>query len=432
MYYKPFNTMKMRRRFTTVMLMLVAVVAVKAADLPLDFETGTFEWTNFDGGEVTIIDNPQSSGINTSTKVAQMVKSAGQTWGGSYLVLDNPMDFSSDNTFTMKVFSPRAGAKVLLKVENADNSGIFYEREVETTAANEWEELTFDFSLLNNTQSYQNVVIIFENGTMGDGSADFTFLFDDIALSYVAPTMEAPALPMDFESENVDFAFNDFDGGEMTVIDNPQSSGINTSTKVAQMVKGAGQVWGGSWIALGDPIDLSISKTFSMKVYAPRTGAKVLLKLEHPTDGGIFMELEAETTVANGWEELEYDFSSIDDTKPYQKLVFIIDNGTAGDGSANWTFLLDDIMQKTGTTSIGIDRSSGVSMGSTHGLLLLKGLDDHIDGTVDVYDLTGRKMASRTITETEESIQMEGKGIYIVRITDRGNRSMVSKKVYVQ
>jgi len=415
-----------------MMLMMAAVLTVKAAELPLDFETGTYEWTNFDGGEVTVIDNPQSSGINTSSKVAQMVKNAGQVWGGSYLTLDNPIDFSSDNTFTMKVFSPRAGAKVLLKVENADDGAISYEREVETTVAGEWEELTFDFSLLDNSQSYQKVVLIFDNGTMGDGSADFTFLFDDIALSYVAPTLVAPTLPLDFESENVDYTFNDFDGGAMTVIDNPQSAGINTSGKVAQMVKGAGQTWGGSWIALDDPIDLSISKTFSMKVFAPRTGARVLLKLEHPSNGGIFMEVEAETTVANEWEELEYDFSGIDDSQPYQKLVFIIDNGTAGDGSANWTFLLDDIMQKTGSTSVGIDRTSAVSMVSTHGELLLKGLDDHIDGTVAVYDLTGRKVAGRNITETEESIRMEGSGIYIVRIADRANHAVVSKKIYVR
>jgi hypothetical protein len=422
--------MIMKKSFTTIAMLLGTLFVMKAADLPLDFETGTFEWTNFDGGEVTVIDNPQSSGINTSTKVAQMIKSAGQTWGGSYLTLDNPIDFSSDNTFTMKVFSPRTGAKVLLKVENADDGGIAYEREVETTLAGEWEELTFDYSLIDNTQSYQKVVIIFDNGTMGDGSADFTFLFDDIALSYEAPVLEAPALPFDFESANVDYTFNDFDGGAMTLIDNPQVSGINTSSKVAQMVKNAGQTWGGSWIALGDPIDLSISKMFSMKVFAPRTGAKVLLKLENASDGGIFMELEAETTVANEWEELMYDFSAIDESKSYQKLVFIIDNGTVGDGSANWTFLLDDVMQKTDNTSVKPGTSSAVSVYAVHGQLILKGLDDHIDGTVSVYDLTGREITSRRISESQATMEMEGKGIYIVRITDRSNRDVVSKKVY--
>lgn len=153
--------------------------------LPLDFESASLDYafTDFDGGEVTIIDNPQPSGIDVSAKVAQMVKNAGQTWGGSYITLDNPIDFSAGKTFKMKVFSPRVGAKVLLKVENLTDSGISYEQEVSTTVANEWEELTFDYSGIDDTQSYQKIVLIFDNGTMGDGSADFTFLFDDIALT---------------------------------------------------------------------------------------------------------------------------------------------------------------------------------------------------------------------------------------------------------
>lgn len=155
-----------------------------AVELPLDFESSAvdYSWTNFDGGEVTIIDNPQSGGINTSSKVAQMVKGAGQSWGGSYITLDAPIDFSVNKTFKMKVFVPNAGDKVLLKVENASNGAIAFEKEATTTVGNAWEELTFDYSAIDN-QDYQKVVIIFELGTVGDGSADFTYLFDDIVLT---------------------------------------------------------------------------------------------------------------------------------------------------------------------------------------------------------------------------------------------------------
>jgi hypothetical protein len=153
--------------------------------LPLDFESSTidYKWNDFDGGAVTVIANPQSSGINTSAKVAQMVKGAGQTWAGSWMALDAPVDFSASRTFTMKVFSPKAGTKVLLKVENMTNGAISYEKEALTTVGNEWEEVTFDFSEINTSESYQKLVIIFELGTMGDGSADFTYLFDDIELT---------------------------------------------------------------------------------------------------------------------------------------------------------------------------------------------------------------------------------------------------------
>ena len=67
-----------------------------------------------------------------------------------------------------------------LKVENLTNGGISYEKEIATTTANAWEELTFDFTPINTANSYQKVVLIFDLGTMGDGSANFTYLFDDI------------------------------------------------------------------------------------------------------------------------------------------------------------------------------------------------------------------------------------------------------------
>jgi hypothetical protein len=153
--------------------------------LPLDFESATIQytWNDFDGGSVNVIDNPQPSGINTSSKVAQMVKGAGQTWGGSWIALEAPIDFTAMKSLKMKVFSPRIGARVLLKVENMENQGIFFEAEVSTTVANVWEELTFDYSAISTSESYQKMVIIFDNGTNGDGSENFTFLFDDIEQS---------------------------------------------------------------------------------------------------------------------------------------------------------------------------------------------------------------------------------------------------------
>lgn len=333
----------MKKIFTFLMMLFASIGILRAADFPMDFETGTFTFLNFDGGNTTVVANPHVSGINTSTKVAKMVKSAGQTWGGSYIVLSAPIDFSEKKLFKMKVFSPRVGAKVLLKAENMDNGSIALEKVMLTTVANEWEELSFDFSLIDITKTYQKLVFIFDNGTMGDGSANFTFFFDDIVLTTSESETEAPVLPLDFESATIDYAFNEFDGGVVTVIDNPHSSGINTSAKVAQMVKNAGQPWGGSWIALASPIDFSVNKTFKMKVYSPRVGAKVLLKVENYSDGSIAFEKEVPTTVANVWEELIFDFSGINTANSYQKLTFIFELGTMGDGSANFTFLFDDI-----------------------------------------------------------------------------------------
>ena len=493
------------------------ITIVDPVVLPITFESTTqnYMFNNFDGGAVTVINNPKSTGINTSAKVAQMVKGAGQVWGGSWIGLGGSIDFSANKIFRMKVYSPRVGAKVLLKVENAANGGISFEKEVATTLANTWEDLAFDFSAINTANTYEHIVLIFDNGTQGNGSANFTFLFDDIRLTNTMPSTQmklpvtfdevgvnysvtdfgnsqtvdavdptlssnkvkkttkisgaetwagttlgiagngfptaipfsttasqmtirvySPAagirirlkvedrtnptvsveteatttvanawetlnfdfknqaagtaainysskydmasvffdfgnlgtgkvfywddvimlaanaqpagvgLPLDFESTSLTYTFNDFNGGNATVISNPKSTGIDVSSKVGKMVKNADQTWGGSWIGLASPIDFSTKKTFTMKVYSPRVGAKVLLKVENLTDGGISFEKEVATTTANAWELLTFDYSAINVAKSYQKVVLIFDNGTMGDGSANFTFYFDDITLK--------------------------------------------------------------------------------------
>ena len=245
----------------------------------------------------------------------------------------------------MKVYAPRVGVKVLLKVENLTNGAISKEVQVLTTTANVWEDLTFDFSTIDVTQSYQKITLIFENGTMGDGSANFTFFFDDImqTTGSVIPPAVGLVLPIDFESTTITYAYTNFGGGAGTVANNPSKTGVNTSNKVGKMIKNADQTYGGSFLTLAAPINFSTSKIFKMKVFAPKVGTKVLLKVENLSSGAISKEISATTITANAWEELTFDFTGIDVSKTYQKVVLIFDLGTMGDGSANFTYFFDDI-----------------------------------------------------------------------------------------
>lgn len=477
--------------------------------LPIDFQSATinYAFTNFGGATATKIANTQINGINTSSNVGKMVKGAPEVWAGSFLTLGSPIDFSTNKVFRMKVYSPRVGAKFLLKVENATNGAISFEKEATCTVANAWEDLVFDYNAINTANSYQKIVLIFDLGTAGDGSANFTYLFDDIrqtnqlpaslmtlpitfddpninysfidfggaiSVNAVDPTLVtnkvkkttkpngaetwagttmglgfttplgltatrtqmsirvySPAaglrvrlkvedktnntrsveteamtqavnnwetlvfdfatpsigtasmnlaytydmasvffdfgnngtgsvffwddvtflatnvtpnylvLPLDFQS-TYPYPFVNFGGATATVVNNPNPSGINTSTKVGRMVKGAPEVWAGSFIDLVNPINFTVLRTFKVKVYSPRVGAKLLLKVENPTNGGQFFEKEATTTAANAWEELTFDYTTI----PfgfYSRVVLIFDLGTAGDGSANFTYYFDDI-----------------------------------------------------------------------------------------
>lgn len=151
-------------------------------------------------------------------------------------------------------------------------------------------------------------------------------------------------LPLDFDSTSLPYTFVNFDGGNVTRVANPFPTGINTSPFVAKMVKGPGAVWGGSLIALSSPINFSVNKKFKVKVYSPRVGAKLLLKVENLTNGSIAFEKEATCTVANAWQELTFDYTAISTTNSFQKLVFIFDLGTQGDASPNYTFYFDSII----------------------------------------------------------------------------------------
>lgn len=330
------------RIITLISMIMISTLGFAQNAFPIDFESGTTTFSDFDGGVATIINNPHSVSPNESAKVAQMVKNAGETWGGSKIIRTETIDFSTNQVFTMKVYSPRVGVPVLFKLEKADDYNVAVEKTATTTVANQWETLTFDF---NGSQSnlYTNITIIFELGVMGDGGSDWTFNFDDIVFS--PSTASLPSLPITFEY-GYD-GIEDFDGAASSVIDNPQSSGINTSSKVAQVIRNGGQTWAGSKILLDSKIDFTTNTTFSMKVFSNNVGTPILFKLEGPDAA---TEKTVNTTVAGSWETLTWDFTGTP-SDTYNSIVLIFDFGTVGDGSSNSTFLFDDIELVSGNGS---------------------------------------------------------------------------------
>ena len=340
----------MQKIYTLLVALGLFTAASAQLALPVDFESNslTYAFTDFGGGNATRIDNPQKNGINTSNKVVQMVKGAGETWGGSWFALGGPIDFTTQKIMRMKVFSPRSGVKVLLKVENATDPNKFEEVEITNTQANQWEDLTFDFSGKINITNYQfsKIVVIFERGTAGNGSANFTFLFDDIRQeASTNPDPVFPSLPVDYESDAITYSFEGFGGGATASrIDNPQKNGINTSNKVGRVIKNGGEPWSGHWFMMAANMDFSTNKVFKMKVFAPAVGTKVLFKVENATDGAVAAQREVVTTKANEWEELSFDFQTLDiNNKTYRKIVLIFDIDKVGNGSAGSTYLYDDI-----------------------------------------------------------------------------------------
>jgi hypothetical protein len=163
--------------------LMLTITYSYAQDLPLDFETSpvTADFIGFDGGVMTVeaVVAPQSTG-NTSTKLAKLVKGAGQVWAGVKIILDTPFDFSTKSNIEVRIYTTGPiGSKIEFKAEGTGASS--GQKLAYTTKTGEWETLTFDFSGVTATNLTDLVMIPYMPGNaQGDGSEAATFYFDDI------------------------------------------------------------------------------------------------------------------------------------------------------------------------------------------------------------------------------------------------------------
>lgn len=150
------------------------------------------------------------------------------------------------------------------------------------------------------------------------------------------------ALPVGFESTTLTYDIIGFEGADSAIIDNPDPSGINPTSRVLRTTKTQGaQFFAGTLLNLDAPIDFSSSQKFRMKVWSPKSGIPVRVRLEN-ADNSVGIELDANTTTINEWEELEWDFSSFNTTADFVRVVVFFEfvPDLPGDGS---TYYYDDI-----------------------------------------------------------------------------------------
>ena len=148
-----------------------------------------FGFQNFEGAvpaftvfgniaDIQVIANPDASGLNTTNNVAQLTKTTGsEVWAGSFFEVTS-LDLATYSKISVKTWSPKNGAVVKLKLENADAS-ITHEMDLNTSVANAWEELIYDFSDAP-AADYVKIVIFFDFGNAGD---DSVYYYDEFALT---------------------------------------------------------------------------------------------------------------------------------------------------------------------------------------------------------------------------------------------------------
>lgn len=325
-------------------------------EFPIDFdcESTTYDFVTFNGASYQVIDNPELSGVNArASKVGEIVNIGGTFEGGAF-TLDTPVDFSTDKSITMKVYSTVA-LPVLLKFEGAVPP-------IETPVnhgGTGWEQLTFDFT---SSDQFTTLVLFID----GPGTTAGTFYFDDIEQvptsggsgggGCTGTTTAATTLPVDFEGcESFISSFSSIgDGGVApSLAANPSQSGINMSDNVLRVVRANGiNRWGGIQNSFPDgTIDIT-NQTFKIKVYSgiPDVTYRFELALDpqtNPVTGNpapVFVQVSGG---ANTWTELEFTFINLPATPTtYNQLVIKPDNPNGSDGELTTeerTFYFDDL-----------------------------------------------------------------------------------------
>jgi hypothetical protein len=153
---------------------------------------------------------------------------------------------------------------------------------------------------------------------------------------YVPPVV-ATTIPVDFEGAKP--PFNGFGGTAYDVVANPSATGINTSAKVGKYVKGFDGSWAGIETPLSAKLDFSTNTVIKYKVYSPVAG-KALFKLETQDGSAAPVEVFANVTKVNEWEELTFNFSGTA-SNVYNKIAMFLDF----DNNNGGTFYIDDIRQ---------------------------------------------------------------------------------------
>lgn len=404
--------------------------------LPFTFEgdISTSDFVDFDGGVATVIPNPQSKGINTSQNVAQIVRNGGAVWSGSKIILSNNLDFSSNNAITMKVYTTAPiGTVVKLKLETTGGSK---EIDVTTSVSGEWETLKWDYT--GTPADFNVMAFMFDFGNVGDGSANSTFLFDDVQQIFGGYQID---LPVDFEGNQVNYATTSFEGNMSELSADPENAS-NTVVKVTKPVGAttAGGTTIGTNAGFASDIPLTIeSSKMNVMVWSPDANIPVRLKVEDSNDPTHTCETEVRTTKSQAWEKLVFDFTNeapgtvklsagLQQGWTYNMASIFFNFGTDGATAGEKVYYFDDV-------SFGVDFASLTSITAqqfsiypnpAQNVWNLK-FRDNQERTIQLYNNQGQILSEQQIAAEHFTMEATSlpRGIYFCTVqTSTGSQSV--------
>ena len=368
------------KRNLLISIMLLAMSGFLKAQVVSDFEVikmNVMLGGDEDQSSMTVVPNPDPTGINTSNWVVKFVRDKdGVPWGGFWSVLPVPVDMTVNKYVHVKVWKPRI-SPLRFRLENGgpftiENGTIFPQSTIGA-----WEDMVFDFTQI--TGAWSTIVFMPDDEDPLTLTNDIVIYFDDVMVNNDPTPNSAPAYMIEnYEIIPLNLMLADpaVDSSKMTVVTNPDPTGINVSNYVVEFVRDKdGWPWDGFWSPTS--VDVTTNKYMHVKVWKPII-SPTKFKIEGGTAGALETTSIEPQTSTGTWEDMVFDFST--KTGVYPIISFMPDFEDPVTLTENMVMYFDDIILNNDPNPItnGFQVTMNVDM---HNAGLLPGEPVYIAGS---------------------------------------------------
>ncbi len=249
---------------------------------------------------LTVVDNPDPDAVNGAGKVGRYADPPGD-FAALVYNFDRPIDIAARPVVRLKYWAPRAN-RLLIKLEGGTSPG--REIGVDVTATNEWREYSFDFSAFagDNFRS----LTIFANA--GQNAPGVVYYFDDIRFAAkevnFLETFDRTEQTVFVQPRGNNTALN----GTFRVIDNPYRTGLNTTPRVGEHVKGSSALSTLS-IQTATALDLTTTPQLNMLIWAPAGSRSIRVSALSASRGR--RDVTREITATEEWIAVSFNFPDL-------------------------------------------------------------------------------------------------------------------------
>ena len=300
-------------------------------------ETTALVFVGFNGAEGSTV---EAGPVGGSGKAIKIVRAGGEVYAGAFVVTPVAIPLADNRrTITARVYSPKAGIPMVLKVEvNTVGGAASADAAATTAVVVGWQTLTWNLTGLDLSKSYSKITMLPNLGTVAPLSGE-TYYFDDIRLADAAAVVApAPTGVLASFDETTALAFLGFNGAEGTTVENGPAGGNGKALKILRL---GGDVFAGAIVTTGAIPFAADRKTITARVYSPTAGIPMVMKVED-ANASASGESAATPAVVVGWQTLTWVIGGLDAAKTYSRIVLLPKLGTV-DPAPGQAYYFDDI-----------------------------------------------------------------------------------------